>query len=215
MWECLGRTFAEFFHLDEIFDGDRVDISNVGATLAALPAGSGAVVCAAHQGNWEIASMALIKAGAAPAGVYQSIKNPLVDARVRAMRARFYPGGLFRKDPSIARPILRMLRNGGCFAMLADLRDKSGIAVPFFGAPAPSTPFPAFLARQSGAPIFVGRVLRLPGARFRLRLDPVATDAASDREAAMAATTAAIQSAFEASIRAEPAQWMWAHRRWG
>ena len=213
MWECLGRTFAEFFHLDSIFDSDRIDIEDAARTLAALPAG--AIICAAHQGNWEIATMSLIKAGAAPAGVYQSIKNPLVDARVKTIRARFYPSGLFRKDPSIARPILRLVREGGYFAMLADLRDKNGVAVPFFGAPAPSTAFPAFLSRQSGAPIFVGRILRLPGVRFRMRLDPIAAPPAGDREAAIAATTAAIQSAFERSIRDKPAQWMWAHRRWG
>ena len=56
MWENLGRTFAESFRLAEIADSDRLHFD--------LPEGfrddpAARVVCAPHQGNWEIAVLAV------------------------------------------------------------------------------------------------------------------------------------------------------------
>ena len=62
MWEILGRTFAEFFHLPALLNSDRVDGTAV-SDAARAHAGAGMVVCAAHQGNWEGAPFALLRAG--------------------------------------------------------------------------------------------------------------------------------------------------------
>ncbi|HEY1735813.1 MAG TPA: lipid A biosynthesis acyltransferase, partial [Methylovirgula sp.] len=92
MWDNLGRTFAESFRLAEIAKSNRL--------LFDLPQGfrddpAARVVCAPHQGNWEIAGLAVSSGATQPAGVYQKIKNPFVDARVRKIREFLYPGGLF------------------------------------------------------------------------------------------------------------------------
>ena len=71
------------------------------------------------------------------------------------------------------------------------------------------------LARAHGVPLFAGTVVREPGPRFRLRLDPVEVPVTSDRDADIVQGTANLAAAFEASIRKHPEQWMWAHRRWG
>lgn len=213
MWDNLGRTFAEFFHLDEIVKGDRIQMEppELFETLRGL---SGGVMCGLHMGNWEILSQAGLNIGWRPAGVYQKITNPFVDRYVNAIRAPFYPAGLMEKSPRAAKALLRHAREGGCVAFLADQRERRGVGAVFFGRSAPSTPFPALVARSVGAPLYVCSAKRLNGARFVVRVMQVAVPCTSDRDADVASATGGVQSAFEVMIREAPDQWMWAHRRW-
>ena len=213
MWECLGRTFAETFYLPEIFASDRIELS--GLEILRAHEGQGMMICAAHQGNWEVATMGLMRLGKEPAGLYQRVKNPLVDAFVRETRSPYYPAGLFAKDPNTAMKLMRVLKRGGCLAMLADLREHTGVKVPFFGRDAPSTPFPGMMARHLGIPLFAGRIIREPGVRFRLSMEEIEVPVTDDKDADILAATANLQAAFERSIRQRPEQWMWAHQRWG
>ena len=213
MWENLGRNFAESFHLAEIAKSDRIDVENPG--LLDEMAGGGCIICGGHLANWELAAAPLLRHGLATCGVYQTIKNPLVDVWLQATRAFLYPGGLYPKGASTARHLSRHARNGGAAMQLVDLRESSGIAVDFFGHQAPSTAFPAKLARLLDMPIFVVILMRLPGVRFRFRIERIEVMQSDDRNADVLATTSAIHARLERAIRAHPQQWMWAHRRWG
>jgi KDO2-lipid IV(A) lauroyltransferase len=214
MWDNLGRNFAEFFHLDELVNGDRmiVETPEVFETIRARSGGT--VACSLHMANWEIVSLGGLALGLKAAGVYQKIHNPFVENYVNAIRAPLYPGGLIEKSAQAARVLLRHARDGGCATLLADQRDSRGVPAPFFGRPAPSTSFPASLARTINAPLFVCRVKRLQGARFSIRVVELPVPRTSDRDADITAATCALQATFESMIREAPEQWMWAHRRW-
>jgi Kdo2-lipid IVA lauroyltransferase/acyltransferase len=214
MWDNLGRTFAEFFHIDEIVNSDRIQMEPPELFDALRAHSGGFVACSLHLGNWEIVSQAALSLGRPPAGVYQKITNPLVDRYVSAIRAPLYPGGLTEKSSRTARILLRYAREGGCVAFLADQREWRGIAAPFFGRAAPSTSFPALIARSLDMPLYVCRAKRLSGVRFSLRVEQLTMPRTADRDADVAAATCAIQAAFETMIRDAPDQWMWAHRRW-
>ena len=214
MWDILGRTFAEFFHLDEI-RANRVAVENPALLLTGEAGEKGFVACGAHQGNWEVSAMAVPRRPVELASVYQKIKNPYVDAFVLRRRASIYPGGLFEKGASTGRKLMRHLRNKGAVGLLADLRDNHGVVVPFFGRPAPSSTFPAVMARTMEVPIFLLCIVREPGVRFRVRFEPVETPRTDDRDADIRVITANLHAAIEASVRRHPEQWMWAHRRWG
>jgi Kdo2-lipid IVA lauroyltransferase/acyltransferase len=214
MWENLGRTFAEFFHIDEIVNSDRIAMGPPQMFDALRAHHGGFVACSLHLGNWELVSQAALRLGRPPAGVYQKITNPLVDRYVSARRAPLYPGGLMEKSSRTARALLRHAREGGCVAFLADQRDRRGIAAPFFGRSAASTPFPALIAHSLDAPLLVCRAKRLNGVRFSLEVEQIAAPRTGDRDADVAEATRAVQAAFETMIRDAPDQWMWAHRRW-
>ena len=156
-----------------------------------------------------------MRRGLRPWSIYQRIKNPHVDRDVLAMRRFLYTGGIVAKNPALPRQFLRTVRDGGTIGFLADLRDYAGVAVPFFGRPAPSTTFPALLAQSVGSPILVTCMRRLPGVRFVQSYELLDLPDTGDRKADLAAATALIQGAFERFIRDWPDQWMWAHRRWG
>ncbi len=214
MWDNLGRTFAEFFHLRSLLEGGRLELEDP-AAFAALAARPGLVACAPHLGNWETLGAYALQQGASISGVYKEMSNPLVEEFVRSLRAPYYPAGLFPKSALAARRLVKQARAGGIVAFLADQRDGRGVMSPFFGRPAPSTPFPAFVARSLDVPLCALRVLRLPGPRFRLRIEEVPVPHTDDRDADVRAATAALQARFEAYVREAPGQWMWAHKRWG
>jgi KDO2-lipid IV(A) lauroyltransferase len=131
------------------------------------------------------------------------------------MRSFLYRGGLVAKDKGVPRQFLRVVRDGGAVATLADLRDYTGVSVPFLGRPAPTTTFPALLAVSAGSPVLVCCMRRLPGVRFVQSFSLVPLPDSGDRAADVVAVTAAIQSRLGDFIGAWPEQWMWAHRRWG
>ncbi len=214
MWDNLGRTFAEFFHLDEIVNGGRIVFEQPEVFAAIRDRRGGSIACSLHMANWEIVSQAAKPLGWRPAGVYQKVANPLVDRYARNIRAPLYPGGLTEKSPQVARIMLRYARDGGCASLLADQRDSKGIPAPFFGRMAPSTPFPASVARAVDVPLYAFRVKRIGPARFSIRIQEVEAPRTEDRHADIAAATRNLQATFETMIREAPEQWMWVHRRW-
>lgn len=216
MWENLGRTMAEGFHLEALLAApERFEMSADTRAILAQAARQSAVFVSLHQGNWELAAPLLAKHGVPVAGIYQRVQNPRAEAMLAKARAPFYPRGLYAKHRDTPRALLRVLGEGGSVAIMADLRDYGGISVPFFGLPAPSTPFPALLARGRGVPLYAGAILRTRGARFFVQLEEIPVPRTADRQADHAALTAAIQQCFERFIRTHPEQWMWGHRRWG
>lgn len=213
MWENLGRTFAESFHLRTIVAEERVRFEPE-ERFDEIARGGPIVVCGLHLGNWEIVAHAAKRIGGQFTGVYQRLTNPYVDEETRKLRAFLYEGGLLPKTPVTARALLRTAQEGGYPAFLADLRDDRGAKVPFFGHPARSNAFPALLARTAGLPLYAGAAFRQSNVRFVIRAERVPIPHTSDRVADAIAGTAALQKQFEAFIREAPEQWMWAHRKW-
>ena len=213
MWENLGRTFAEAFHLAEFAQGQRL-LAEAPETMAEFAKG-GCVICLPHMANWEINSPAFAHFGFHLANIYQPLKNPLVDAYVLSLRLPYFSGGLFDKSATTPRRAMRHVRDGGALFVASDLRNASGLSVPFFGQPAPSTPFPAMVAHSMNARLAVACMVRQPGVRFILKFEELPIPAGLDRDAAVASMTEQIQATLERFIRAHPEQWMWAHRRWG
>jgi KDO2-lipid IV(A) lauroyltransferase len=213
MWGHLGRTFAEFFHLDAIARQGRIHVETQD-TLKVLQTGGPYVVCAMHLGNWELLAGLSTRLARPLAGVYQPLSNPKVDAELLKLRAPNYPLGLFPRSPATLRRLIKIARDGGSVGFISDLREGKGAPVPFFGRPAWSNTAPALIARTYGLKLYAVSIVREPGLRFAVRIAPVEVPVTDDRDADILAATADIHAQFERFLRAAPEQWMWAHRRW-
>jgi Kdo2-lipid IVA lauroyltransferase/acyltransferase len=216
MWDNLGRVAAEYAHLTTIAnDPTRVEIIDPGGIAAALrDDGIGCLMVSAHYGNWELASTPGCRAGLNQVSFYRAPNNPFVSALVRRLRQQLSPGGFLPKSAEGARQALAMLKQGAHIAMLVDQKQNEGIAVPFFGRDAMTTPAPAAFAQRMRLPIAAGKVERRGGAYFRItayRVEPADT---GDRRADVAETTRRINALFEGWIRERPDLWFWVHRRW-
>lgn len=213
MWGHLGRTFAEFFHMEEIAAQGRITVESQEVADAMRDDGP-FVVCAMHLGNWELLAGVSARVARPLAGVYQPLKNAQVDAELLRLRSALYPLGLFPRSAATLRKLMKIAKDGGSLGFMADLREGKGAAVPFFGRPAFSNTAPALIARTYGLGLYAACVVREPGVRFTVKAARVQAPVTGDREADVVAATANVQAQFEAFLRQAPEQWMWAHRRW-
>jgi KDO2-lipid IV(A) lauroyltransferase len=225
MWENLGRVMAETMQIDRLIqDRSRIEIVNKQVFERYKDKLGPAIGVSLHMGNWELAIWPLTVAGANPAAVYRTVKNPYVDSYLRNQRRDLYPGGLLGKgivDGSreegqrTARLIMDFVRNGGRLGLVCDLYDKQGLAVPFFGKPARSVVIPAMIARRVGARIWMARCIRVgTRSRFRIEIKELKVPRTANASDDVTWTTAEMQRQFEAWIREVPEQWMWSNRRW-
>jgi KDO2-lipid IV(A) lauroyltransferase len=213
-WENLGRTSAESFFM-ELFVSDptRVDFYPDPALEAKLRLPVGKVFVSMHSANWEVGAVPLQRYHVL-AGLYQSIKNPVVDTYIAKLRRHVFPGGLFTKGVKTPGHIMNWIRAGNAVGMLVDHRESRGVDVTVFGQPAKANPFPAMVARRLRVPLIAGRAVRLPRSHFRLEVVEIPVPQTEDAQADVAAATQAIQGQFEAWIRERPGEWMWVQDRW-
>lgn len=225
MWSNLGRVMAETMQIDRLLkEPGRIEIASAKVFNRYKDKLGPAIGVSLHMGNWELAIWPLTIAGANPAAVYRTVKNPYVDAFLRRQRADLYPGGLLGKgkvDGSTeegqrtARQIMDLVRRGGRIGLVCDLYDKQGLPVPFFGKPARSVIIPAMIARRFGARIWLARCLRVGDkCRFQIEIKELKVPRTANQGDDIKWITARIQAELESWIREAPEQWMWSNRRW-
>jgi KDO2-lipid IV(A) lauroyltransferase len=112
--------------------------------------------------------------------------------------------------------MLEVLRAGGRVGILIDQRvqPREGIAVPFFGHPALTTPVLARVSLRTGAPVVPVALYPVRGGRYRFAARPPVFPEGEGEEA-VAALTRRYLAVAEEQIREHPEMWLWMHRRWG
>ena len=178
--------------------------------------GRGVFILSAHIGFWELVPPVVALYRGAMSIVVRPADNPHLDRELRALRERF--GNQVMPKRGAARKMLETLRAGGRVGILIDQRvqPKEGIAVPFFGRPAQTSPILARLSLRTGAAVVPVAAYPEPHGRYRLVARPalLPPEGAGDDEATVAALTRRYLEAAEDDIRAHPDQWLWMHRRW-
>ncbi len=220
-WEQLGRTFGELPHIaalaQDTASGPGWEVTGKDV-LASLSAQGGPVIFfSGHIGNWEILPRAANRYGLPVGSFYRAAQNRRVDRMIIALRqeAAGHAIRLFPKGASGARQALGHLRQGGHLAMLVDQKLNEGIEALFFGLPAMTAPAAAIFALHLRCPLVPARAERIGPARLRLIVEPpLALPDTGDRKADVAALTQQVSDVLERWIRADPASWLWLHRRW-
>jgi KDO2-lipid IV(A) lauroyltransferase len=217
MWDNLGRVVGEYPHLGRFSPkGEDPRIGYTfppGVTVESLK-GRPLIFLSAHLGNWETMPIIAQQLGIEGAALVRPPNNPYVANWVARQRRINGPATMIAKH-NAARPMLAQLRGGKMLCMLVDQKLREGIAVPFFGRDAMTTPAPAALALKTGARIVMATNRRLPGARFHVTVLPELDFTPSGDEARdILALTAAITARIEEMVRDNPGQWLWIHNRW-
>ncbi len=191
----------------------RVEVADEAHLDAALADGHGAIVVSAHYGLFE--------AGACHLG---SRRNGIAVGRdagdtgptrlLIGMRADLGCPTIERGD---ARAVVRALRDNRPVAIVADhdVARLNGLFVPFFGRLAHTPIGPGSLCVRTGAPIVPLLVEWIDRTHYRVRyFPPLRPRADLGREEAAYELTWRFTRLFEDRIRAEPAPWLWLHKRW-
>lgn len=218
VWENLGRTAAEFAHLEKFrpFEpGGRVDVEGVAHLRAIAEGNTPAIFVSGHFANWEVGSIVMMRAGLRYGIVYRAANNPLVDEMIIKKRGEVMSRYQIPKNKRSSRALIECLKSGRSLAMLTDQKLNDGIEVAFMEHRAMTAPAPARLALKFKAPVIPISIERLKGARFRVTVnEPIAFEPSGDLSPDITALTNKINAAIEKDIRARPSQWLWLHRRW-
>jgi KDO2-lipid IV(A) lauroyltransferase len=142
MWDNLGRTIAEYPHLEALGDtssSGRTELVGRQHLDTLRDDGIGGIVVGAHLGNWEVPSFTSSTLGLEMGLVYRAPNNPYV-ARLLMRLRRGASGVHIPKGTDGARMLIRHLSKGGHVGILNDQKMNDGIAVPFFGRNAMTAP---------------------------------------------------------------------------
>jgi KDO2-lipid IV(A) lauroyltransferase len=222
VWDNLGRTAAEYPHLDEIWDFDetkppgRIEATGLDNFRRLRADDRPAIIFTAHLGNWELPAVCAARHGLPVTAVYRTPNNAYVAQRLLKIR-RGTMGELLAagSGQAVAFAMSNVLEKGGHLGLLVDQRLTKGLRIDFFGRPAPTNPILGRLARRFDCPVHGVRVVRLPNNRFRLDLTdeielPRDADGLIDAEKSMEV----INGIVEGWVREHPGQWLWLHNRW-
>jgi KDO2-lipid IV(A) lauroyltransferase len=218
MWDNLGRNIAEYAHLGKMSirgNRPRIELTGLENYEKAAATGKGIIFISAHFANWEVMPFAATQHGVEGCAVYRPVNNPFVDRWLVRQRQANGPREQIAKGAQGTRRIFTLLRVGKPIFILVDQKTNEGLAVPFFGRDAMTTPAPAALALKLGALLVPISNERLKGARFRMTVHPmIEFEPSDDRARDVLALTTRINEAIEQCVRYRPSQWLWIHRRW-
>lgn len=168
-----------------------------------------------HFGNFELyARIAKPMTGWQSATTYRAMNQPGLDAMVQKLRAS--SGCVFYERRRDAAALKEALAKGGLFVgLLSDQHpNKGGVLVPFMGRECATSTAPAVLALRYDAPLFPVICYRVALGRWRVEIGEEIRLREGSRRRTVEEITADINSAFEAAIHRDPANWFWVHNRW-
>jgi KDO2-lipid IV(A) lauroyltransferase len=216
VYRHLGICLAELIRFDRMTDDelDRMVITEGYDRFArAYERGNGVLAVTGHIGNWEI--LAAYTARRFPVYVIgRDVYDPRFNQLLTRLRERRHYHVLSRQGS--AKPILRVLRQGGMIGILCD--QETGVAsifADFFGRPALTPMGPALLARQTGAAMVPVAIARQEDGRYKITVgEEIPAPEKEGGEAAVLRAVQAYTSFLEQRIREHPEQWVWLHDRW-
>ncbi|MBI5041806.1 MAG: lysophospholipid acyltransferase family protein [Gammaproteobacteria bacterium] len=178
---------------------------------AALREGKGVILATPHLGSWEMAGHFCGDRWGLTI-LYRPPRLAALDNLLRRGRERCGAHAV-PTDASGVRRLYETLSKGGVVGILPDQDpgQSGGVFAPFFGIPANSMVLLSRLARKTGAAVFFGFSVRIPGSeKYRLQFMP-APDGIADPDPSIAAT--AMNRGVETFVRAYPEQYQWSYRR--
>ncbi len=175
----------------------------------------GLILLTGHYGNWEILGYVLATMGFPTTSVARPLDNPYVSDYVFGVRERNGQRIIAKKSATVE--VTDLLEDKQAVAFVADQNaGRKGIFVDFFGRKASAYKSIGLLAIRYEVPVVIGYARRL-GDHFRFECacqDIIYPADWKDQEDPLRYITQRYTKAIEDFVRADPAQYLWVHRRW-
>lgn len=169
------------------------------------------LIAAAHYGNWEwtICYQHVFKHNAAI--LYKPLKNKQIDSFILKTRSRF---DFHLRSITDTRPMLNEFGESSLYVFISDQTPSNLIKADWVDFLNQDTPCLQGLdrhARRMKMPVFYSKVVRVKRGFYEVELIPICLQPAQTEKGEI---TRLYMSALEQQIRANPANWLWSHRRW-
>ena len=197
--ESVYGLYAPFAKLEQ-----KIRFINIGLLESFLADGRNVIIVASHFGNWEWAVPMLAKVSKYPVvGVYKPISDKALDAVMLERRSRF---GLIMASMG---EVVRHIKTSKVATAYVLIADQS-----------PAQADPACMADFFGIPTyFVSGPQKLSNRFDMVVLNQTIKPVSGGYEVVFTALNAAdlpevYAQSLESDIRAQPAYWLWSHKRW-
>ena len=209
-WFMLGQTIGEMPHINNLIRLGNLETEG----LERIKKGP-AILVGAHMGNWEFLLRVGDLAGRRAGYVFRPINNWILN-KIQIYRNKDANADFYRKGRLAAIGMAGKLKKGEVVGLTGDQLLREGIMVPFFGIETPTPQAAAVMAIKWNVPIYMVRVERFRGIKFKLSVeDKLKFPKNLDKDKAIYEITRLISKRIEEWIIDRPEQWLWAHRRWG
>ena len=209
-WFMLGQTIGEMPHINHLIKIGHLKTEG----LEKIKNGP-AILVGAHMGNWEFLLRVGDLAGRRAGYVFRPINNWILN-KIQINRNKDANADFYRKGRLAAIGMASKLKNAEVVGLTGDQLLREGIQVPFFGIKTPTPQAAAVMALKWNVPIYMVRIERFKGIRFRMTVEErLQIPKNLDKEKGIFEITRLISQRIEEWIIDRPEQWLWAHRRWG
>jgi KDO2-lipid IV(A) lauroyltransferase len=214
LWNCVGRTMAEFSVLDRLYDAGRITVVGKDDLDAATATGRPLIGMGLHLGNWETIPATALALGYPGAAFYLPPDNRF-EHRIAVRSRERFKGVSVRPDKSTAafEAIKVIRRKKQSFLIYVDEYIRDRVQAPAFGRPIHAEGNAAYilrLAKMTNALIVPVYSVRVGGAHFKLTflppLEPVDT---GDADADLLANVTMINNLIEPIVREHLDQWFY------
>jgi KDO2-lipid IV(A) lauroyltransferase len=175
----------------------------------------GVILLTGHYGNWEILGYVLATLGFETTSIARPLDNPYVNHWLLGVREK--QGQRIIDKTGATTEVAPLLASGGTVGFIADQNAGSkGVFVDFFGRKASTYKSIGLLAMEYEVPVVIGYARRI-GRNFRFHvgvqdvIDPADWKQQNDP---LRYITQRYSRGIEDFVRADPAQYLWIHRRW-
>jgi len=191
----------------------RVEMVGLERVRARIEAGHSVIIATSHVCNWEWTLQAISRHLGYPVdAAYKPLYKEWADRLFLTLRSRF--GANMIPDRRVLMHVLRRRKQPRCIAMVAD-QDPTLAAVRhttlFFGHETNFFMGPEAIARAARCAVMYVAIERTRRGHYRVELEPL-VEAGEDLPAGGIIDRYVART--EAQIRAHPADWLWAYRRW-
>ncbi len=215
MWKNLGRLCGEIPHLNKIVRTRMLVEGKERLELAATQAHTqtGGFFFSAHIGNWELCIRVAQYFNIPVHGVYRMANNPWIEKFLFEKR-QDDKSELLPKGTVGARKMIAALKKKEWIALLTDQKANEGIAAPFLGFDAMTTPSLAKIALKMKLPAYPAHIVRLKGAHFKIVIQDNIRPDLPDTDENVYQMTKKMNEIISDWIYEHPEQWLWIHHRW-
>ncbi len=224
MWDNLGRTSAEFFHILNLTGKEYRNLitlegeKHLDHIKELQLKGQSAILISGHFANWEICAKTAYEYGCPISVIYRKANNPYVEKMITKVRNQYQTSAI-PKNKLALRQIVELFKQGKPMGALLDQKASDGILIPFLGAKAYTAPALIKLALKYKAPLYPVEVIRINNSvKFKVIIhEPMAMilDPNKNEDENVKDILIKINNELGKFILANPEQWFWVHRRWG
>ena len=217
-YKSFAITLVEILYLPRINKEqikDVVKINNLDLVDRKEKEKNGVILLTAHFGNWEYFAISTgLNLNKNLSVIVKSQRNPYVNDWMNKARTRLInevvPLGISIRN------IYQVLLDKGLIGLVADQRGpEESIKLDFFGRKTSVYTGPAILSLKMHSPIIYAVAVRQSDYSYKVDFTEISKeDLPDDYEGKVNVLSERLLMHLEESIRKNPDQWLWMHKRW-